>query len=135
MKVMIESKREILYPALKDRSHTLIEFAQGYDEVMNAPQSYDEKMRSKLDNTALDSLQGLSTAIESNMQIWQSVADMEEFLHAFAEERGIKIGKLMPAIRCAMLGKSGGIGVCECLIILGRDECLKRLETFSTKNA
>ena len=47
-----ESKREILYPALKDRSNTLVSFAQGFNEVMNAPCSYDEKMRIKLDANA-----------------------------------------------------------------------------------
>ena len=121
-------KREILYPALKDRCNTLANFAQGFFEVMNAPQSYDEKMRSKLDEVAVANLESLFNGADS--QIWESARNMESYLHDLATQRNIKIGKLMPTLRCALLGKSGGIGVCEALIILGQKESLERINAF-----
>lgn len=121
-------KREILYPALKDRCNTLANFAQGFFEVMNAPQSYDEKMRSKLDEVAVANLESLFNGADS--QIWESAHNMESYLHDLATQRNIKIGKLMPTLRCALLGKSGGIGVFEALIILGQKESLERINAF-----
>ena len=51
-------------------------------------------------------------------------------LQAFAQSYGIKLGQLMPLLRLAILGKSGGIGVAEAIYILGKDECIKRIETL-----
>lgn len=121
--------REIFYPALKDRCNTLVSFAQGFFEVMNAPQKYDEKMRSKLDKTALKCLDSLFD--KADAQVWAGVQDMETYLHEFATRSNIKIGKLMPALRCALLGKSGGIGICETLIILGEQESVHRIALFN----
>ena len=118
--------REILYPALKDRSRTLVEFAQGFNDVFNAPCEYDEKMRSKLDSTAIMALENLFKDAESD--IWESTQNMESYLHHYAAKYELKIGKLMPALRCALLGKSGGIGICEVLAILGKEESCKRIK-------
>lgn len=124
-----ESKREILYPALKDRSNTLVSFAQGFNEVMNAPCSYDEKMRIKLDANATQWLNELCKNL--NMASWEDNPNIiESYLHQFALEHQIKIGKLMPTLRCALLGKSGGIGVCEALAVLGIEESMRRIYTF-----
>ncbi len=43
---------------------------------------------------------------------------------------GLKIGKFMPALRLALLGKGGGIGLCEALIILESKEAKKRIKDF-----
>lgn len=118
--------REILYPALKDRSRTLVEFAQGFNDVFNAPCEYDEKMRSKLDSTAIMALENLFKDAESD--IWESTQNIESYLHHYAAKYELKIGKLMPALRCALLGKSGGIGICEVLATLGKEESCKRIK-------
>ncbi|MGX3044066.1 glutamate--tRNA ligase [Helicobacter sp. T3_23-1056] len=46
------------------------------------------------------------------------------------ENGGLKIGKFMPALRLALLGKGGGIGLCEALIILESNEAKKRIKDF-----
>lgn len=123
--------RDILYPALKERYNTLTGFAQGFKEVMNPPTCYDEKMCSKLDSNAISALDALFSATPS--LIWEQTQEMESYLHTYATDNDIKIGKLMPTLRCALLGKSGGIGVCEALVILGQEESLQRIATFLKK--
>ena len=121
-------KRDILFAALKDRSKTLVEFASQQKEILSRPQSYDEKMRAKLDTNTIIWLQNLLQ--QSRFYEIEDVKAMEEFLHNFAESHDIKIGKLMPTLRLALLGKGGGIGVCEAIIIIGADETKQRIECF-----
>lgn len=125
-----EKSRQILYPALKERCNTLVNFTQSLQEVLNPPTTYDEKMRAKLDSAALQSLGALYETLSIQTKVWEGVADIESYLHDFASQKQIKIGKLMPTLRCALLGKSGGIGVCEVLIALGKEQSLERIKAF-----
>lgn len=54
-------------------------------------------------------------------------ASTDTLLHDFVEQRGIKIGQVIHALRVAVTGKGVGFGVFETLAILGRDRCLKRI--------
>lgn len=128
---MSESAREILYPELKDRSQTLKAFVENERDVLTPPESYDEKMRAKLDESASAWLAEILDAWRGEeWQEWQSVEHIESWLHDFASAREIKLGKLMPALRCALLGKSGGIGVASAIACIGSKESCARLETF-----
>lgn len=131
-----ESKqaRDVLFNALKDRSKTLVEFATQHKEILNPPESYDEKMLKKLDSSALTALQELCEILESSTDssVFNDVAQIDEFLHKFAESKDLKIGKLMPALRLVLLGKGGGIGVCEAMFIIQKDECKNRIQSFLT---
>ena len=53
---------------------------------------------------------------------------LETHLHAFVEQRGIKIGDVVHAIRVAVTGKAVGFGLFETLEILGRERAVKRIE-------
>ena len=120
-------KRDVLYNALKDRCNTLMSFAQGFIEVMNAPSVYDEKMYAKLDRAAIAALGAFCD--ELSLAKWE-IVNLDELLHSFAEKNGMKIGKFMPTLRCALLGKSGGIGVCEALFVLGLEQSKARIRAF-----
>lgn len=123
-----DDKKEVLFPALKERSQTLKDFALLHNEVLNAPQSYDEKMRLKLDINAKIWLTNLLDSL--NNADFSSTDSINDFLHKFVESKDIKIGKLMPICRCALLGKSGGIGVVEAMFVIGKDECKARFSAF-----
>lgn len=117
--------REILYPALKERVRTLAAFAQGLKDIVNVPSEHDAKMQKKLDEAALALLPHIFNTASDD--IWADVARMESYLHDYANAQEIALGKLMNALRYALLGRSGGIGMCETLIAIGRDESLKRI--------
>lgn len=121
-------KRDVLFNALKDRSKTLIEFKNSATDVLNAPKEYDEKMLKKLDSSILEELKILSES--SEFLALDSVSKIDEFLHNFAESRSLKLGKFMPALRLALLGKSGGIGLNEAIFIIGANEAKNRIEAF-----
>jgi glutamyl-tRNA synthetase len=56
------------------------------------------------------------------------VGPLEDGLKKFVEEHGIKIGDIVHALRVAVTGKSVGPGVYDCLAILGRESCLRRID-------
>ncbi|MDZ4656854.1 MAG: glutamate--tRNA ligase [Bythopirellula sp.] len=55
-------------------------------------------------------------------------ATLEKTLKAFVEQKGIKIGDIVHAVRVAVTGKGVGFGLFETLAILGRERCLARID-------
>jgi glutamyl-tRNA synthetase len=53
---------------------------------------------------------------------------LEEALKQFVEQQGIKIGDVVHALRIAVTGKSVGPGVYDCLVILGRESSMARID-------
>ena len=53
---------------------------------------------------------------------------VEEAMKDFVEEQGIKIGDIIHAVRVAVTGKAVGFGMFETLSILGKEECLTRID-------
>jgi glutamyl-tRNA synthetase len=53
---------------------------------------------------------------------------LDRLLHEFVESEGIKIGQLIHAVRVAVTGKAVGFGVFETLAILGREQCIARID-------
>ena len=56
------------------------------------------------------------------------VAGLEKMLHDFVAEKQIKTGDIIHAVRVATTGKSVGPGLYDCLEILGKEKCLKRID-------
>ncbi len=52
---------------------------------------------------------------------------IEELMKQFVEERGIKIGQIIHAVRVAATGQGVGFGLFETLEVLGRDSTLARI--------
>ena len=53
---------------------------------------------------------------------------IEQTLHAFVQQHGIKPGDIVHAVRVAVTGKSVGFGLFDTLAILGRDRSLARID-------
>jgi glutamyl-tRNA synthetase len=53
---------------------------------------------------------------------------LETDLRSFAEEKGIKIGQIIHAVRVAITGKAVGFGLFEAMEILGKERCLGRID-------
>ena len=124
------SKKEVLLKETKERANTLIELKDMIDSILKKVESYDEKFSAKIDKEAKEML---VPAIDS-INNFNSIEDINYCLHNFVETKNIKIGKLFSAMRCALLGKSGGIGINELIFILGKDETKDRIDAFLNKN-
>ncbi len=114
---------------MKERSHLLTDFADlGYyfftDEF-----SYDSKGADKFFKDKL--------AVAERLQKWVYIikdlddftaSKLEERLRSLAEEMAIKPAELIHPIRLALSGVTGGPPLFEMMELLGRDQCMVRLE-------
>lgn len=63
----------------------------------------------------------------SALETWD-VAHLETALQSFVADENIKIGDIIHAVRVATTGKPVGAGLYDCLDILGKETCLKRMD-------
>jgi glutamyl-tRNA synthetase len=76
---------------------------------------------------AVDLLSKFRTLLAETEQF--DAAALEVVLQDFVRSEDIKVGQIIHAIRVAVTGKSVGFGLFETLAILGRDRCLRRIDT------
>lgn len=75
---------------------------------------------------AAEVLAGFKTVL-TEVQPYEPGA-LEQRLNAYCEERGLKKNVLVHALRVAITGSEVGLGLYETLVILGREETLRRIE-------
>ena len=91
--------------------------------------SYDEKAfekRLRKPENAADLLAGFRERLAAAESF--DAATLEDLLKAYVEERGIKIGQVIHALRVAVTGKAVGFGMFETLALVGRERCLARMD-------
>jgi glutamyl-tRNA synthetase len=57
-----------------------------------------------------------------------SPAALEQGTQAYLTERNLGLGDIVHAVRVATTGAAGGPGLFDCLSIIGRDLCLRRID-------
>ena len=55
------------------------------------------------------------------------LAPLEVAVHSFAERENLPMGQVVNPLRVAVTGQGVGPGLYDCLVILGREECQKRI--------
>ncbi len=124
-----EQKDRILN-ATKERAKTMVELAQQIELILNAPNEYDAKAVKK-------AFKGEAIAILRDFMQRLQVADAAQLdspkaYHALIEgvvnDRGIGFGKIGQPLRVSLLGSMTGSGLDEIMMILGKDEVLRRIE-------
>jgi glutamyl-tRNA synthetase len=53
---------------------------------------------------------------------------LERLLHDFVAAEGIQAGQIIHALRVALTGKAVGFGLFDCLAIVGREDCVARID-------
>lgn len=114
--------------ALKDRAKTLIQLAdESKFYLINAPFDFDEGAQKHLTPEA-------KAILQSTLNSFKDITDFnhEEIEHkcrniAQLEANG-KLGKVMMPVRAALTGTDKSPSLFEAAEILGKDECIKRLE-------
>ena len=123
-----ERKTKLLaaMPGLKERAKTLVELMDGAAFLFaQRPLALDEKAQAILDGDGRRVLQSLLPVLEKAEE-WDAPA-LETAIKAFAEEQGLKLGKVAQPLRAALTGKSTSPGVFDVLALVGRDESLARI--------
>ena len=121
------AKVQAALPLLKERSKTLIELIEGaafvYDSI---PLPLTDKAVSILNDEAKERLSKLVGQLET-VQDW-TYDELDSSVRIFLEANDLKLGKVGPALRCALTGTTNAPGIFEVLELLGRDESLARLK-------
>jgi len=121
----IEQLRVAL-PGLKERAKTLVELKDGANFLMvQRPLTLDDKAAAILDAPARTLLRDVQAVLEG-VADW-TVESTEAAVKAFAETRGLKLGKIAQPLRAALTGRATSPGIFDVLIVLGRDESLGRI--------
>jgi glutamyl-tRNA synthetase len=102
-----------------------------YDEffVSDEEMSFDEKVvqkRLKKPPEAAELLAKLRDKLAEAEPF--DAATLDKLLHDFVEAEDIKIGQIIHALRVAVTGKGVGLGMFDCMAILGKDACLARID-------
>ena len=115
---------------LKERAKTLVELLDAaYYLYAQSPLVLDAKAASLLDGAARQRLAALRPRLAA-VEDW-SQAPLEAVVRAFAEETGCKLGQVAQPLRAALTGRSTSPGLFDVMAVLGREECLARLDAQS----
>lgn len=104
----------------------------------NAQNPHPSEAQKSRESCAFERRGGESRSAESNLAESCGAFTPESChaaLNAFAARNDLKIGALMLALRCALLGTSGGLGVSEVIFILGLGEARRRVADFGAFHA
>jgi glutamyl-tRNA synthetase len=113
-------------PLLKERAKSLVDLVNGaHFIVAERPLPLDETAEKLLDTEARKLLASVIPVLASATD-WSGPA-LEAAVKAFAENEGLKLGKLAQPLRAALTGRATSPGIFDVLAILGRDESLARI--------
>ena len=126
----VRAKLEAAMDGLKERAKTLVELLDAaYYLYAQSPLVLDAKAASLLDGAARQRLAALRPRLAA-VEDW-SQAPLEAVVRAFAEETGCKLGQVAQPLRAALTGRSTSPGLFDVMAVLGREECLARLDAQS----
>ena len=126
---MTEERRAQLLkamPGLKERAKTLVELADSSSFLFaTRPLRPDEKATEILNSEARALLGGLLPKL-SAAAAWNTET-LEQIVRDYAEQTGLKLGKVAQPLRAALTGRATSPGVFDVLDVLGREESLARI--------
>lgn len=112
-------------PHMKERAKTLVELIDMGSFILGERPFAPDAPAQKVLSAAPDGL--LGDLLSRLQQVDWNLPDIETTVRAFAEERGLGLGKVAQPLRAALTGRTISPGVFEMMEILGREECLARL--------
>ncbi len=112
---------------LKPRAETLEALAENAAFYLRrAPLPIGDKARKLLTADALETLGRFRGAL-AEQEDW-SEAGLEALTRGFAEAAGLKLGQIAQPLRAVLTGATASPGLFEVMAVLGREECLARLD-------
>jgi glutamyl-tRNA synthetase len=117
-------------PGLKERAKTLLDLVDSAGFIFaSRPLEMDAKAVALLtDDTR--KLIGTLKGILAEVTPW-TAETTESAIRAFAETGSLKLGAIAQPLRVALTGRTTSPGIFDVLAVLGRDECLARLNDLA----
>ncbi|MBX7491006.1 glutamate--tRNA ligase [Helicobacter turcicus] len=120
--------QEVLYPEIKERSKTLVEFVEILKKCLNPVESFDKKMLQKVKTDEnIHFFNAFIVYLNTLKKPFQSAQDVEVEIATFADFHGLKAKNLFMPLRYALLGSSGGVGISSLIAALGINETKERI--------
>jgi glutamyl-tRNA synthetase len=119
-------KLERALPGLKERAKTLVEILDNAEYLFaKRPIALDAQAEKLLDEAGRKTLGALLPRLES-VDRWTPEA-LDAVVRAYAEEAGLKLGKVAQPLRASLTGRATSPGIFDVLEVLGREESLARI--------
>ena len=113
-------------PSLSQRAKTLIEMAEKSAFYFKKEVEFDEKAKAKF--LTPEAMPLLKKAIAGLSQLDSfSAEEIEALFNQVVKEEGMKLGKLAQPVRVALTGATVSPGIYDVILLLGKEESLKRL--------
>ncbi len=108
----------------------IIEYADFFtpdDQLLYDQRAFEKRLRKPAEAA------GLLTEYRERLAVLDAfdaftAESLETDMRSFAEEKEIKIGQIIHAVRVAVTGKAVGFGLFEAMEILGKERCLARID-------
>ncbi|EFL90247.1 glutamate--tRNA ligase [Ahrensia sp. R2A130] len=118
-------------PGLKERAKTLLDLLEGARFLfVERPLNMEEKAAALLGEDAQERLAMLLPDLQK-IETW-SVETVEDAVRVFAKANELKLGQIAQPIRAATTGKTQSPGVFDVMAVLGKEECIARLQDQAT---
>lgn len=119
-----------IMPLLVERMKVLSEVSSLADYFYKPPAEYDEKGKRKwlTGQSARKMVSAILAAITEHAGEW-TVHATEELVNNLAETMGCSRGPIIHSIRISVTGRTVGPGLFDILVLIGRDETMRRLNT------
>jgi len=114
-------------PCLNQRAKTLVEMAEKSAFFFKKEVEFDEKARNKFLTEDARPLLKKVIAGFSTLDDF-SAENIETLFKKIVEEEGMKLGKLAQPVRVALTGTTVSPGIFDVILLLGKEETLKRLQ-------
>lgn len=119
-------KGELLLNSLRERSKTLVELKNSALDIINSPETYDEKAVAKFIND--DSKVLLSEFCIALSDDMNNAEDIQSFALSFLEARGKKLKDIAQPLRIAITGTSVSPSIFEVVEVIGIKELKARIQ-------
>jgi len=118
-------------PELQPRAKTVLELIDLAQFVYaTRPLPIDPSAREQLTPEARSMLSKMGAVLE-RLSDW-TVASIDAAVRAFAEEQGLKLGKVAQPMRAALTGRTISPGIFEVMVLIGKPESLARIADQSS---
>lgn len=111
---------------IKERAHFVSEFWDLSDFFFVAPSAYDKATAAKFwKPETVPHIQEIAKGLQNLGEF--SKEEVGNYLHGYIHDNGLGMGKIMNALRLAIVGASKGPGVADIMSVIGKEETVKRL--------
>ncbi len=119
-----------LIELFRERVHRSSEIPDFAPYMFAPPTHFDEQYRLQYGGEDLQQL--VSGLIPKFMLIEEFVASaIQQTAKEHSKEEGVKMGQIINPLRLMLTGKPVGAGIFETMELLGREECIRRIQDFT----